>query len=246
MRASKGTKYLCNMFQLSQVFIKPVLFGCFVAFAMASLPLQKAFSQAGVYQLAVLKYRGGGDWYSNPTAVPNLVTYCNESLGMQLNTDVATVDVGAPELFDYPWLHMTGHGNVVFSGSEAQNLRTYLEAGGFLHVSDNYGMDEYVRREMKKVLPEARWTELPWSHSVFHTVYAFDSGLPKVHEHDDLPPRGFGMFLNGRLVVFYDQESDLGDGWEDWQVHRDPEEVRQLALQMGANLVAFALQGSIE
>ena len=246
MRASKGTKYLCNMFQFSRDFIKPMLFGFFIACAMVSFPLQKVQAQSGSYQLAVLKYRGGGDWYSNPTAVPNLVTYCNEELGMLLNTEVATVDVSAPELFDYPWLHMTGHGNVVFSGAEAQNLRTYLEAGGFLHISDNYGMDQYVRREMKKVLPEAEWLELPWTHPVFHSIYAFDSGLPKVHEHDDLPPRGFGLFLNGRLVVFYDFESDLGDGWEDWQVHRDPEEVRQLALQMGANLVAFALQGSIE
>lgn len=246
MRASKGTKYLCNMLQLPRVFIKSVLFGCFWAFAMVSFPLEKAFSQSASYQLAVLKYRGGGDWYSNPTALPNLVGFCNEQLGMQLDKEVATVDVGAPELFDYPWLHMTGHGNVVFSGAEAQNLRTYFDAGGFLHISDNYGMDEYVRREMKKVIPEAIWTEIPWSHPVFHLIYDFEKGLPKVHEHDDLPPRGYGLFLNGRLVVFYDHESDLGDGWEDWQVHRDPEELRQRALQMGANLVAYALQGATE
>ena len=246
MSASKGTKYLCIMFQLHRVFLAPILFAGFWACAMVSLPVHTACAQSGMYQLAVLKYRGGGDWYSNPTAVPNLVAFCNSELGMQLNDEVATVDVGAPELFDYPWLHMTGHGNVVFSGSEAQNLRVYLEAGGFLHISDNYGMDEYVRREMKKVVPDAEWIELPWSHSVFHSIYAFDSGLPKVHEHDDMPPRGYGLFLKGRLVVFYDYESDLGDGWEDWQVHRDPEEVRQLALKMGANLVAFALQGSVE
>ncbi len=246
MREFKGTKYLCNMLQWCQNFIKAVLFGFFAVFAMASYPFQNACAQSGSYQLAVLKYRGGGDWYSNPTAVPNLVAYCNEQLGMTLSEEVATVDVGAPELFDHPWLHMTGHGNVVFSGSEARNLRTYLEAGGFLHISDNYGMDQYVRREMKKVLPESDWAELPWAHPVFHAIYPFESGLPKVHEHDDMPPRGYGLFLDGRLVVFYDYESDLGDGWEDWQVHRDPEEMRQLALQMGANLIAFALQGSVE
>ena len=197
-------------------------------------------------EIAVAKYAGGGDWYANPTSLPNLVKFCNQNINTILNTTIGTVEVGSTEIFTYPFIHMTGHGNVVFSSDEVENLRSYLLAGGFLHIDDNYGMDQYVRREMKKVLPEAEWLELPWTHPVFHSIYAFDSGLPKVHEHDDLPPRGFGLFLNGRLVVFYDFESDLGDGWEDWQVHRDPEEVRQLALQMGANLVAFALQGSIE
>lgn len=203
-------------------------------------------AQPAMYQLAVLQYRGGGDWYANPTAVPNLVTFCNDAMKMELNQEVATVEAGASELFDYPWVHMTGHGNVVFSGSEARNLRTYLEAGGFLHISDNYGMDSYVRREMKKVLPESEWVELPWNHPVYRAAYDFTNGLPKIHEHDDQPPRGYGLFHRGQLVCFYDFECDLGDGWEDWQVHRDPQEVRLSALRMGANLVAFALGGRLE
>ena len=200
-------------------------------------------AQAGFYQLAVLKYRGGGYWYSNPTAVPNLVSFCNEELGMNLDEEIAFVDVGSPDLFDFPWLHMTGHGNVVLSSSETRNLRIYLEAGGFLHISDNYGMDPYVRREMRKVFPSVDWVELPWSHDVFHSAFDFDKGLPKIHEHDGLPPRGYGLFHEGRLVVFYDYEADLGDGWEDWQVHRDPESIREIALRMGANLVQTAMSG---
>ncbi|MDA0304288.1 MAG: DUF4159 domain-containing protein [Bacteroidetes bacterium] len=213
-----------------------------VSLIFSLLPVSLA--QNEFYQLAVLKYRGGGDWYSNPTAVPNLVSFCNKELGMQLNEEVASVDVGSPELFDFPWVHMTGHGNVVLSTSETRNLRLYLEAGGFLHISDNYGMDPYVRREMRKVFTSADWIELPWSHAVFHSAFDFEKGLPKIHEHDDLPPRGYGLFHEGRLVVFYDVESDLGDGWEDWQVHRDPESIRQLALRMGANLVQTAMSGS--
>lgn len=240
-RDSKGTNYLCAMFHRSPLFLKAVLFGCFWLF-IAGL----SSAQFGEYELAVLKYRGGGDWYANPTAVPNLVVYCNENLGMNLKEDVATVEVGTPEIFDYPWIHMTGHGNVVFSGSEAENLRRYLMAGGFLHISDNYGMDPYIRREMVKVLPESEWLELPWNHPVFHAAFDLDRGLPKVHEHDNLPPKGLGLFYEGRLVVFYDYESDLGDGWEDFQVHRDPEEIRTWALQMGANLVAYAFQGAVD
>lgn len=240
-RVSKGTNYLCAMFHQSPFFLKAVLFGCFWLFVAGV-----SNAQFGEYELAVLKYRGGGDWYANPTAVPNLVTYCNENLGMNLKEDVATVEVGTPEIFDYPWIHMTGHGNVVFSGSEAENLRRYLMAGGFLHISDNYGMDPYIRREMVKVLPESEWLELPWNHPVFHAAFDLDRGLPKVHEHDNLPPKGLGLFYEGRLVVFYDYESDLGDGWEDFQVHRDPEEIRTWALRMGANLVAYAFQGAVD
>ena len=241
MRVCKGTNYLCTMFHFPQIFVKTLLFGCFVGAWCAAAPAQDGF-----YQLAVLKYRGGGDWYANPTAVPNLIAFCNEEVGMQLNEEVATVDVGSPELFDFPWIHMTGHGNVVFSSAEAQNLREYLTAGGFLHISDNYGMDPYVRREMKKVFPESDWIELPWSHALFHGAFDFETGLPKVHEHDDMPPRAYGLFVEGRLAVFYDFESDLGDGWEDWQVHRDPESLRLSALRMGANLVSFAFQGGWE
>ena len=195
-------------------------------------------------QLAVLQYRGGGDWYANPTAVPNLVRYCNEEMGMSLSEDVPYVEVGSPDLYNYPWIHMTGHGNVVFSVREADQLRSYLEAGGFLHISDNYGMDAFVRAAMAKVFPDVEWVEVPFDHPVYHQQFEFPEGLPKIHEHDDLPARGFGLFVNGRLVCFYDHECDLGDGWEDYQVHRDPEEVRQAALQMGANLIRYAMGGA--
>jgi hypothetical protein len=195
------------------------------------------------YEFAVLQYGGGGDWYSNPTSMPNLVRFCNESLGINTSDNVPYVSVGAGEISMYPFIHMTGHGNVVLSSSEARNLRDYLSAGGFLHISDNYGMDQYIRQEFKKVYPEHEWVEIPFDHPVYHQKFDFNQGLPKIHEHDDNPPRGFGIFHEGRLVCFYDHECDLGDGWEDYQVHRDPEEVRLLALQMGANLVQYALGG---
>ena len=197
-------------------------------------------------QLAVLQYRGGGDWYANPTAVPNLVRFCNEEMGMSLSSTVPFVEVGSPDLVNYPWIHMTGHGNVVFSNREAEQLRTYLKSGGFLHISDNYGMDAFVRSAMAKVFPDQDWVEVPFDHPVYHQKFGFDEGLPKVHEHDDLPPRGLGLFVDGRLVCFYDVECDLGDGWEDYQVHRDPEEVRRAALQMGANLIRYAMGGADE
>ena len=195
-------------------------------------------------QLAVLQYRGGGDWYANPTAVPNLVDFCNTEMGMSLSEEVPYVEVGSPDLFNHPWVHMTGHGNVLFSNREAEQLRTYLQAGGFLHISDNYGMDIYVRAAMAKVFPDAEWVEVPFDHPVYHQQFDFAQGLPKIHEHDDLPPRGFGLFHQGRLVCFYDHECDLGDGWEDYQVHRDPEEVRLEALRMGANLIRYAMGGA--
>lgn len=190
-----------------------------------------------------MQYNGGGDWYSNPTSMPNLVWFCNENLGMNIGEEVPYVGVGSADLSMYPFVHMTGHGNVVLSSSEARNLREYLSAGGFLHISDNYGMDKYIRQEFKKVFPELEWIEIPFDHPVYHQKFNFTQGLPKVHEHDDHPPRGFGIFFEGRLVCFYDHECDLGDGWEDYQVHRDPEEIRLLALQMGANLVQYALGG---
>ena len=195
-------------------------------------------------QLAVLQYRGGGDWYSNPTSVPNLVSFCNEELDTGFDEEVPYVEVGSPGLFNYPFVHMTGHGNVVFTPSEARNLRTWLEAGGFLHISDNYGMDPYIRKEMRKVFPDLDWIELPFEHPVYHVAYEFGSGLPKVHEHDGEAPRGYGLLLDGRLVCYYDFECDLGDGWEDFAVHRDPAPVRRRALEMGANLVSFALSGA--
>ena len=191
-------------------------------------------------QLGLLKYNGGGDWYANPTALPNLAAYCNRALGTDLDRSYGTVDVGSTELFDYPWLHMTGHGNVVFSGAESDNLRQYLLAGGFLHIDDNYGMDPYVRLAMKQVFPELEFVEIPFDHPVYHQTYDFGGGLPKIHEHDGEEPRGFGLIFEGRLVCFYSYSSDLGDGWEDESVHNDPPEVRAAALQMGANLVEYA------
>jgi hypothetical protein len=197
----------------------------------------------GSYQLAVLKYNGGGDWYSNPTALPNLVKYCNQQLGMTISTEVPVVEVGSPDLFTYPFVHMTGHGNVVFSPQEAENLRTYLIGGGFLHISDNYGMDEFLRPMLARVFPELELVELPFAHPIYHQQFNFAQGLPKVHEHDNKPPRGYGLIWEGRLVLFYDFECDLGDGWEDPDVHGDSEAARTKALQMGANIVRFAFSG---
>lgn len=190
-------------------------------------------------QIALLKYSGGGDWYANPTALPNLIKFCNENLDTQINPEYATVDVGGREIFNYPFVHMTGHGNVVFSNSDIKNLREYLTAGGFLHVSDNYGLDEYVRREMARVLPEAEFIELPFDFPIYHQKYDFNNGLPKIHEHDEKAPQGFGLFIEGRLVCFYDYECDLSDGWEDPAVHNDSQATRTKALQMGANIIQF-------
>lgn len=205
-------------------------------FAMGS-----AFAaRANGVPIALLKYNGGGDWYSNPTSLPNLVSFCNQFLGTNLSPEIATIEVGSVELFNYPFLHMTGHGNVVFSDYEAENLRNYLIAGGFLHIDDNYGMDPYVRLAMKKVFPELEFVEVPFEHPIYHQNFDFPNGLPKIHEHDNKPPQGFGLVYEGRLVCFYSYESDLGDGWEDQSVHNDPEPVRRKALQMGANIVSFA------
>ena len=211
-------------------------------FFLPTLIASSACAQ-GSYKVAVLKYGGGGDWYSNPTSVPNLVKFCNTQLGMGISTDVPTVDVGSSELFNYPFVHMTGHGNVTLSTKEAENLRNYLISGGFLHISDNYGMDPYVRPMLTRVFPEAQLLELPFGHPIYHQAFDFPNGLPKVHEHDGKPPRGYGLFWEGRLVCFYDSECDLGDGWEDPDVHGDSEEKRTKALRMGANIVRLAFSG---
>lgn len=202
-----------------------------------------AASAQGTYRLAVLKYRGGGDWYANPSAVPNLVRFCNQELGTRIDPEVPVVEVGSPELFDHPWVHMTGHGNVVVDQQEADNLRTYLIGGGFLHISDNYGMDPFVRPMLQRVFPELELVELPFDHPIYHQKFKFPKGLPKIHEHDDLPPRGYALIWEGRVVCFYDHECDLGDGWEDPDVHGDSEETRLKALRMGANLVQYAFGG---
>ncbi len=193
-------------------------------------------------KLALLKYSGGGDWYANPTALPNLADFCNDMLGTNFDKDYATVEVGSAELFNYPFVHMTGHGNVVFSDADAENLRNYLMAGGFLHIDDNYGMDPYVRTAMKKVFPELELIELPFNHPIYKQKFTFPNGLPKIHKHDDKPSQGFGLIWEGRLVCYYTFETDLGDGWEDPEVHKDPADLRRKSLEMGANIVQFAFE----
>ena len=193
-------------------------------------------------KFALLKYNGGGDWYANPTALTNLSIFCNTSLGTEIDPDYATVEVGSADLFNYPFIHMTGHGNVVFSPAEAENLRNYLIGGGFLHADDNYGMDPYIRVALKQVFPELTLVELPFEHDIYKQKFKFPGGLPKIHEHDGKAPQGFGLIWEGRLVVFYSYETDLSDGWEDPEVHRDPPDVRQKALQMGANIVSYAFK----
>jgi hypothetical protein len=189
-------------------------------------------------EIALLKYRGGGDWYANPTSLPNLVKFCNKNMGMRLKTPV-TVEVGSPDIFNYPFIHATGHGNIVFSDQEAENLRTYLISGGFLHIDDNYGLMKFVIPQMKLVFPELEFVELPFSHPIFHQNYQFPNGLPKIHEHDNKPPQAFGLIYEGRLVCLFTYECDLGDGWEDFEVHHDSDATRTKALQMGANIVKY-------
>ncbi len=214
-------------------FLLPLLLALSLSVGLLAQP-------ASALKMGLLKYSGGGDWYANPTSLPNLASYCNDKLGTNFNRDYGTVEVGSAELFNYAFVHMTGHGNVVFSDAEAENLRNYLLAGGFLHIDDNYGMDPFVRTAMKQVFPELEFVELPFEHEIYHQRFDFKNGLPKIHKHDDKPPQGFGLLWEGRIVCFYSYECDLGDGWEDADVHNDPEEVRRNALQMGANIVQFA------
>jgi len=192
------------------------------------------------YKIALLKYGGGGDWYANPTSLPNLINFANENLNTNINPDYAIVEPNSMEIFNYPFVHITGHGNIYFTNEEVANLRTYLSSGGFLHISDNYGLDKYIRRELKKIFPDAELVELPFDHTIYHQKFHFDHGLPKIHKHDGKPAQGFGIIYNGRLVVFYDYECDLGDGWEDEEVHNDPLEKRLAALKMGANILQYA------
>lgn len=214
-------------------FKKLVLFLFLLTFGLNS------FAQTNSLRIGKLKYGGGGDWYSNKTSLGNLISFCNRNLKLNIYPEDDIVEVGSLELFQYPFVHLTGHGNVVFTTPEAENLRNYLMAGGFLHIDDNYGMDKFIRREMKKVFPELDFVELPFSHEIYHQKYNFPSGLPKVHEHDNKPPQGFGMFYEGKLIAFYSFESDLGNGWEDQSVYGDDEQVREKALQMGANIIQF-------
>ncbi|MBK9327819.1 MAG: DUF4159 domain-containing protein [Sphingobacteriales bacterium] len=191
-------------------------------------------------KIGLLKYKGGGDWYANPTSLPNLAKYCNQQLNLNLNFDIEEVEPGSATLFNYSLVHITGHGNIIFTNQEAENMRNYLIAGGFLHISDNFGIDKFVRLAMKKVFPEIEFVELPFSHPIYHQKFDFPNGLPKIHEHEGKSAQGFGLIYQGKLVCFYDYECDLGDGWEDATVHNDYPETRAKALKMGANIIQYA------
>jgi hypothetical protein len=194
-----------------------------------------SFSQ----EIALVKYSGGGDWYANPTSLPNLIRFCNNNINTTITPKPATVEPSSPDLLSYPFIHMTGHGNVVFSPSDVQNLQKYLKGGGFLHIDDNFGMDEYIRKEIKKIFPDKALIEIPSTHMIFQKPFLFTNGLPKIHEHDGKRPQAFGIFIDKRLVLLYTYECDLGDGWEDTEVHNDPIAVREKALKMGANIINY-------
>ncbi len=190
-------------------------------------------------EIALIKYNGGGDWYSNPTSLPNLIKFCNQNIGTRIKQKPATVELSSPDLFSYPFIHGTGHGNVVFSDAEVANLKKYMLSGGFVHFDDNYGMDPYIRKEIKKVFPNDALVEIPASHPIFQKPYPFPAGLPKIHEHDGKRPQALGIFIENRLVFLYTTECDLGDGWEDAEVHNNPKEIREKALKMGANIINY-------
>ncbi|MFQ5538543.1 MAG: DUF4159 domain-containing protein [Gemmatimonadota bacterium] len=209
---------------------------------LPSAPLSPAeILPADSLVVARLHYGGGGDWYANPSSLPNLLDALRQRTGFPVASREAVVRPLDPALVDFPFLYMTGHGNVRFTPAERTALRRYLLAGGFLHADDNYGMDESFRREIAAIFLDAELTEIPPDHPVFHAFYDFPDGLPKIHEHDGKRPQALGIFRGGRLVVFYSYESDLGDGWEDPEVHEDPPELREAALRMGVNLVLYVL-----
>lgn len=213
---------------------------CLLCFALhgASVAQQKEGSQ---FQIARLKYNGGGDWYNGPTEEPNLLKFVQQNTNIDVDPEYQFVDLSSDKLFSYSFLFMTGHGNIAFSDYEVQRLRTFLTNGGFLYADDDYGMDLAFRREMKKVFPEQNLVELPFSYGLYHCQFQFPNGVPKIHEHNGKPPQGFGIFFKGRLVVYYTYESNPSDGWDDPEVHNDPEPVRQEALQFGTNIVVWAL-----
>tara|TARA_B100001059_G_scaffold174341_1_gene174629 strand:+ start:361 stop:1005 length:645 start_codon:yes stop_codon:yes gene_type:complete len=192
--------------------------------------------------IAVLKYDGGGDWYSNPTALKNLIQFCNKNIETAIDSKPKYIEARSTAIFEYPFVHMTGHGNVVFSESESKNLRMYLLSGGFLHIDDNYGMKPYAMEAIKNIFPEKKMTEIPLSHPIYNNMYPFPDGLPKIHEHNGLAPKALGYFHERKLILLFTQESDLGDGWEDANVHNDPKEIRLKALKMGANIIKYAFE----
>ncbi|MBC8045909.1 MAG: DUF4159 domain-containing protein [Fimbriimonadaceae bacterium] len=206
----------------------------FVILLISALPICVHAQQI---QFALLKYSGGGDWYNDVHSLKNLAEFCNKNLQTDISTEYVVVESGSPEIFNYPFVYLTGHGNIIFNDAEAENLRKYLISGGFLFINDDFGLDPYIRVSMKKVFPELEFIELPYTHPVYHQKYEFKNGIPKIHEHDGKPAQAFGIFYEGRMIAFYNYETDLGDGWDD--VHKDPEDVRQKALQMGANVIQY-------
>jgi hypothetical protein len=237
MSKNEGT---AMFFHFSREFVFLTKIGTMRLFALFFVLLSGTVAaQTQQVRIGLVKYGGGGDWYADPTALPNLIAFCNANLKTNIHPEPSTVEVGSTEIFNFPFVHLTGHGNIVLSENETINLRTYLEAGGFLHVDDNYGLDEYFRREIKKVFPNNDLIELPPSHPIFHQKYTFNEGLPKIHEHDNKPPQAFGIFMEDRMVCLYTYESDISDGWEDEAVHNDPPELREKALKMGANIISF-------
>ena len=214
--------------------LKIILFSLFI--------ILSTYSSISAQQIAILKYDGGGDWYANPTALTNLIDFCNKTINTSLKPNPETVEIGSLDIFNYPIIFMTGHGNVLFSADDSENLKNYLISGGFLHISDNYGLDKYIRRELKKIFPNQEFQEIPYNHPIFHQTFNFENGVPKIHEHDNKAPQGFGLFYKGRLVFFYDYEADLSDGWEDEEIHNDSFEIREKALKMGANIIEYAFK----
>ena len=200
------------------------------------------FLSTNAQDVAILKYNGGGDWYANPTAVPNLIAFANINIKTNISKDLKVVTANSEDIFNFPMLFMTGHGNIFFSDDEAQNLKNYLISGGFLHISDNYGLDKFIRKEIKKVFPKLDFKEIPSNHTIYNQTFKFPNGLPKIHEHNKKPPQGFGVFYEGRMVIFYDYETDLSDGWEDQIIHNNPKSVREKALKMGANIIEYAFK----
>ncbi len=217
----------------------------FLTLSFLTLSFKSESTGSYTYQIARMKYRGGGNWYVSPTSLPNLVSFCNKNLGMNINPQEATVEPGSPEVFNYPLIHISGNGNITFSGDEAENLRNYLIGGGFLEVNDSYGMDSAFKKEIKKVFPELSLVELPFTHPIYHQKYDFPNGLPKIHQHDGKRPVGWGLIYNGRLVCFYNYDADLGDGWEDQDVYNDPPELHEKALEMGANILQYVMLGQM-
>jgi hypothetical protein len=205
------------------------------------LPITGFAQNDGSFEIARVQYRGGGDWYNDPSSLSNLIGYVNRQVPISINSDYKDVALGSSDIHNYPFLYLTGHGTITANNSEVGNLRKYLENGGFLYVDDDYGLDKHIRDLISRVFPDEEFIELPFNHPIYNQVFPFENGLPKIHEHDNQAPRGYGLFYEGKLVMFYTFESNLGDGWADAEVHNNPPEKRDEALKMGVNILVYAL-----